>query len=121
MRIYDVADLIVASGYGRMDVMRYAEQEWGVSPKQAERYYYGGLNYLKPENPDEYRDALINRNLHLVESVFRRALDSGDLKEANNALKIMNSMLGIGGKNVEITDKDAAAGTEKKIIISFDN
>lgn len=118
VRIIEVADLIVKKGYGRMDCMKWVQENWGLSEKQSERYYYAALKYLKPKDPDKYREALINRNFTVAETILQKALDSNNLKAANEALKILNQMLGVGGKQVEIKDKDAD-GSEKKIVISF--
>lgn len=118
VRIIEVAELIVKKGYGRMDCMKWVQDNWGLSEKQSERYYYAALKYLKPKDPDKYREALINRNFAVAETILQKALDSNNLKAANDALKILNQMLGVGGKQVEISDKDSA-GEERKIVISF--
>lgn len=120
IRIVEIADLIVKKGYSRIDCMKFAQDEWGLSEKQSERYYYGALNYLKPDEPDKYREALINRNFSILEGILKRALDSNDLKTANDVVKTMNQMLGVGGKQVEIKDKDSQ-GEDRKIVISFND
>ena len=120
VRIIEVADLIVKKGYGRMDCMKWVQENWGLSEKQSERYYYAALKYLKPKDPDKYREALINRNFAVAETILQKALDSNNLKAANEALKILNQMLGVGGKQVEIADKDSA-GEDRKIVISFND
>lgn len=120
VRIIEVADLIVKKGYGRMDCMKWVQENWDLSEKQSERYYYAALKYLKPKDPDKYREALINRNFAVAETILQKALDSNNLKAANEALKILNQMLGVGGKQVEIADKDSA-GEDRKIVISFND
>lgn len=118
IRIMDIAELIVKKGYGRMECMKYAQEAYGISEKQSERYYYGALNYLRPEDPEGYREALISRNFSVMEELLKRAMDSNDTKTALDVVKAMNSLLGVGGKQVEIADKDKEGG-EKKIVISF--
>lgn len=118
IRIMDIADLIVKKGYGRMECIRFVQEQWGLSEKQAERYYYGALNYLKPEDAEGYREALINRNFSVMEELLQRAMESGDTKTALDVVKAMNTLLGVGGKQVEISDK-GKEGEEKKIVISF--
>lgn len=120
LRIVEIADKIVKDGWGRMDCMKFVQDEWGLSEKQSERYYYGALNYLKPDEPDKYREALINRNFSVLEGILKRALDNNDLKTANDVIKTMNQMLGVGGKQVEIKDKDSQ-GEDRKIVISFND
>lgn len=117
-RIYELAEKIVQSGSTRLQIMDYCKEEWGLSQKQSERYYYAALNYLRPENPEEYREALINKNYNVAEGILNRALANGNLKEANNALRILNQMLGVGGKQIEIQDKDSNGG-DRTFIISF--
>lgn len=118
VRIYELAEKIVRSGSTRLDIMNYCKDEWGLSTKQSERYYYSALNFLRPENPEEYREALINKNYNIAEGILNRALSAGNLKEANNALRILNQMLGVGGKQIEIQDKDSNGG-DRTFIISF--
>lgn len=120
IRIIEVADLIVKKGYGRMDCMKWIQENWELSEKQSERYYYAALKYLKPKDPDKYREALISRNFALAETILQKALDSNNLKAANEALKILNQMLGVGGKQVEIKDNDSE-GQDRTITISFND
>lgn len=102
-----------------MDIVDYCEKEWGLSKTQAIRYWTSALEYLRPDSPDEYREALINRNFNIAEEILHRALENGNLKEANNALKILNGMLGVGdGRSVRIEDKDTA-GNDRTFTITF--
>ena len=63
---------------------------------------------------------LINRNFAVAETILQKALDSNNLKAANEALKILNQMLGVGGKQVEIKDNDSE-GQDRTITISFND
>ena len=118
VRIYEIAELIVKRGWGRQACMEYARTQWELSDTQAERYYYGALNYLMPKDPDKYREVLIGRNFSVLEQLLQGAIDRNDTKVALDVVKAMNQMLGVGAKQVEINDKDAEGG-EKKIVISF--
>ena len=118
VRIYELSDLIVNSGWTRLDIMNYIQQEWGLSDTQANRYWLAAVNFLRPKDPEKYREALINKNIDLLEMIIRRALEANNLKEANNAIKILNQMLGAGGKQVEIKDSDSG-GQDRTIVISF--
>lgn len=120
IRIYELTDRIVNSGWSRMDILQYVKDTWGLSDTQAQRYWMAAVNYLRPKDPEKYRDAIIAKNMDLLETIIRKALESNNLKEANNAIKTLNSMLGVGGKSVEIADKDSA-GEERKIVISFND
>lgn len=118
IRIYELTEKIVNSGWTRLDVLKYVQEEWGLSEVQAQRYWTAAVNYCRPKDPEKYREALINRNYDILESILKKALERNDLKEAINAVKAINQMLGVGGKSVEIKDKDSQ-GEDRKIIISF--
>ena len=118
LRIQDVATQIAEKGYGRLACMKYVAEKYGLSEIQGEKYYYGALKYLRPDNPEEYREALINRNFSVLEKLLQDAIDHNDTATALNVVKVMNGMLNVGGKQVEISDKEKD-GTEKKIVISF--
>ena len=117
-RIIEIAEKITKNGYGRQAIMKYIKDEWGLSDSQAERYYYSALKYLVPQDADKYREALINRNFCVMESMLQSALERNELKTALGIVKVMNTLLGVGGNQVEITDK-GKDGEEKKIVISF--
>lgn len=113
-RIRDLADRIINSGYTKWDVVEYAQNTYGVGKGQALKYYYASLRYLTPDDPAQYRESLIERNFQLLETILNRALAEGNLKEANNAVKLMNDMLGAGGNKrfeVETPDKTRIAIT----------
>lgn len=114
VRIYDLAEKIVKEGMGRMACIKYAKEEWGLSDTQAERYYYGALGFLKPEDEEKYREALIARNFGVLEGLLQKAIDANDVRAAADVVKIMNQMLGVGSKSVEIND-----GKNNVIKVSF--
>ena len=118
VRIYAVAEKIVKEGCTRLDIIKYCKDEWGLSETQAVRYWTSALHYLRPENPEEYREALIARNFNVAEEILHRALDANNLKAAAEALKILNAMLGVGSKAVEIKDKDGN-GNDRVFTITF--
>ena len=117
-RIYELAELITKNGYGRMAIKKYAEEKYGISNTQSERYWQAALKFLMPENPEQYREALVGRNFAVLEQLLQKALDDNDTKVALDVVKVMNSLLGTGGKQVEINDKDGA-GEPRTIKISF--
>lgn len=107
-------------GYGRLASLRYASEKWGISQVQAEKYYRSALRYLRPENPEEYREALIARNFSVLEKLLQDAIDHNDTPTALNVVKVMNGLLGVGGKQLEVAEKDKDGG-EKRIVISFND
>ena len=120
LKIQDIAGVIAEKGYGRLACMKYASDKFGISQSQAEKYYYGALNYLRPDNPEQVREALIARNFSVLEKLLQDSIDRADTKVALDVVKVMNQMLSVGGKQVEIADKETD-GSEKKIIISFND
>lgn len=117
-RIYELAELIVNQGYGRVAIKKFAEEKYGISDTQSERYWQAALKYLMPEDPEKYREALIGRNFNVLEGLLQKALSDSDTKTALEVVKTMNQLLGAGGKQIEIKDKDAG-NNDRKITISF--
>lgn len=120
LKIQELANVMAEKGYGRLASMKYASERWGISQAQAEKYYYGALNYLRPDNPEEYREALIARNFSVLEKLLQDSIDRADTKVALDVVKVMNAMLGVGGKQVEVAEKSTDGG-EKRIVISFND
>lgn len=120
LKIQELANVMAEKGYGRLASMKYASERWGMSQSQAEKYYYGALNYLRPDNPDQYREALIARNFSVLEKLLQDAIDHNDTPTALNVVKVMNGLLGVGGKQLEVAEKDKDGG-EKRIVISFND
>lgn len=117
-RIIELAEKITNEGYGRQAIKKYAEENYGLSDTQSERYWTAALKYLVPEDPEKYREALIGRNFSVLESLLQKSIERNDFKTALDVVKVMNTLLGVGGKQVEIKDKDGS-GEERKIVISF--
>lgn len=112
-KVIELAKQIVDKGYGRQAAITYAMEHFKVGRDQGERYYYAAITYLRPDNPDTYREALISRNFGVLESMLQRALENNDLSTANSIINTMNKMLGVGEKRVALETKD------EKIIVSF--
>lgn len=113
MKIQDLANVIAEKGFGRLASMKYASEKWGISQAQAEKYYYGALKYLRPEDPDKYREALIARNFGVLENMLQKALENNDLGSATQIVKVMNTMLNVGDKKVQLEQGDT------RITVSF--
>lgn len=120
LKIQELANVMAEKGYGRLASMKYASDRWGISQAQAEKYYYGALNYLRPDNPEEYREALIARNFSVLEKLLQDAIEHNDTPTALNVVKTMNGLLGVGSKQLEVAEKSTDGG-EKRIVISFND
>lgn len=107
VRLNFLTEGIVKSGWTRYDCVKYAEENWGLANRQAQRYFYSALHNLVPDDPEKYREALIQRNMEVLENMLKSALERNNLKVANDIIKTINSILGVGGKQVEIEDKNS--------------
>lgn len=90
-RIATVADGI-AKGWTRDTVFRYCMDTWGLSVTQASRYYYAGVRYLVPDDP-EYRQSLIDKNIARLEQMIEEAMNEGDKKVANDLIKTLQQIV----------------------------
>lgn len=115
VRLNYLTEQIVNSGWTRLDCLKYCQEHWGMSSTQAQRYYYSAVHSLVPEDPDKYREGIIVRNMNILEGMLRKALEANNLKTADRIIRTINNMLGVGGKEIEIEDKN----TNNIIKISF--
>ena len=113
LKIQEVAELITNKGYGRLACLKYCKEKWNVSETQADRYYSAALIYLRPDNPEEYREALIARNFGILEGMLQKALENNDLGNATQIVKVMNTMLNVGDKKIALETENT------KIVVSF--
>jgi len=118
LRINYITDALVKSAWTRYDVVQYCKDTYGLSETQGEKYYTAAVKNILPKNPEAYRETLIARNMATLENMLKKCLDRENFKQANEVIKTINSMLGVGGKQVEIKDKDNK-GDERTIKISF--
>lgn len=115
VRINFLTEALVKSGWTKYDLIQYAKTEWNLSDCQAEKYYYATCKNIIPKDPEAYREAMIARNLTTLENILKKCLDRENFKQANEVIKTINTILGVGGKQVEIQDKN----TNNVIKISF--
>lgn len=113
VKIKEIAELIAEKGYGRQACIKYIEEKFGVGRTQSDKYYHAAMNMLLPEDPEKYRETLIARNFAVLESMLQRALETNDLSSATQIVKIMNTMLNVGDKKVQLEQGDT------KITVSF--
>lgn len=112
-KVIELAKQIVDKGYGRQAAVTYAMEHFKVGRGQGERYYYAAISYLRPDNPEEYREALIARNFGVLESMLQKSLENNDLATATQIVKVMNTMLNVGDKKIQVEQGDT------KIVVSF--
>ena len=113
-----VAKEIAENGLPYRDALKWISQRFNIAEGTSRKYYAAAMKYLRPENPQAYREELIERNFAILESMLQKALKKGDLKNANAIINTLNKMVGIGGNKVEIKD-NGPSGETKTITISF--
>lgn len=116
--IEEFAAEIAKTAMPRRTAMKWAAERYGIAEATASGYYAAAMRYLRPEDPQKYREELIDRNFAILEEMLQTALKRGDLKNANAIINTLNRMVGIGGNKVEIKD-DGPSGETKTITISF--
>ena len=118
VKITFLAEKMVKEGWTRYDVMQYCRNDWGLSQCQSERYYKAACNTLLPTNDEEWRNALLARNFTTLEELLKKAIERDNLKAATEVVKVLNTMLGVGGKQTVITDE--TADSKRTIVINFE-
>ena len=113
-----LAEKIAREGWSRLDVVKYVEEEWHLASSSADLYYQSACHYLIPENPEVYRDEIIQSNIANLKEIIRRALETNQLKVATTAISTLNQMMGVAGKSVKIEDNDSN-GNPRTFTISF--
>lgn len=116
-KVEEIAYEIAKTAMPRRTAVQWIMERYGYTEATARGYYQTAMRYLRPDNPQEYREQLIDRNFATLEEMLHTALERNDLKNANAIIRTMNSMCGVGGKQVEIKrDSDNV----ETITISFD-
>lgn len=118
MKIEEFASEIAKTAMPRRNAIKWAVERYGVAEATASMYYAAAMRYLRPEDPQKYREELIERNFAILEEMLQTALKRNDLKNANAIINTINRMVGIGGNKVVINE-EAPSGTSKTVTISF--
>ena len=118
VKMEEFAAEIAKTAMPRRAALKWAMERYGVAEATASMYYAAAMRYLRPDDPQKYREELIDRNFAILEEMLQTALKRGDLKNANAIINTLNRMVGIGGNKVEIKD-NGPSGETKTITISF--
>ena len=118
-RLDEGITLVAVSGYTKQDYVKYLMDKYGLSVRSANSYYSEVLKALRPENMEEYREDMIQKNFARLEALYKKAVDSNNLKIANEIMRTINTMLGVGGNKVRI-GQEQTDGTKNVIEISFE-
>lgn len=116
--IEEFAAEIAKTAMPRRTAMKWAAERYGIAETTASNYYAAAMRYLRPDDPQKYREELIDRNFAILEEMLQTALARNDLKNANAVIRTLNQMTGISGSKVEI-HQDKGSGETQTITISF--
>lgn len=114
----EFAEEIAKTAMPRRTAIKWAAERYGVAEATASSYYAAAMRYLRPSDPEKYREEIIDKNFAILERMLQTALKKGDLKSATQIIRTMNQMIGIGGNKVEIK-KGEVSGQTETITISF--
>ena len=118
-RLDEGITLVAVSGYTKQDYVKFLMEKYDLSVRSANSYYSEVLKALRPENMEEYREDMIHKNFERLEALYKKAVERNDLKNANEIMRTINNMLGLGGNKVRI-GQETADGTRNVIEISFE-
>lgn len=114
----EFAEEIAKTAMPRRTAIKWAAERYGVAESTASSYYAAAMRYLRPSDPEKYREEIIDKNFAILERMLQTALKRGDLKNATQIIRTINQMIGIGGNKVEIK-KGEVSGQTETITISF--
>ena len=114
----EFAEEIAKTAMPRRTAIKWAAERYGVAEATASSYYAAAMRYLRPSDPEKYREEIIDKNFAILERMLQTALKRGDLKSATQIIRTINQMIGISGNKVEI-HQDKGSGETQTITISF--
>lgn len=98
-RVQEIARRM-SEGESRMRLENWMMENWEIGDRQARAYYSAAARYLIPDDEDDYKKGLIQANLNRLEDIVERTMTADDYKNAIQAIKEINRVLGAGEKNV---------------------
>lgn len=117
-RVEDAAKMI-SRGKGRNQVIEYLQNKFKMSFDQSRRYYIAAVNFLVPENQEEYRETIIKHNVERLEKIIEETMESKDYKMAKEAIAELNKTMGVGSNKVTVGMKNDPETGENTVIVNF--
>lgn len=106
MTMIESAAAKLSKGATKKEVVQFLEENYKMTTNRATEYYYAACHYLRPKDPEKYREALIQNNISRLEKIIDECMEGTgnekQLKVAREAIAELNKMLGISGNNVTI-------------------
>lgn len=119
LKVQEAAKML-SKGKSRATIIQHFMDTYGLSVKTAADYYEAGTRFLMPDNESEFKQNLIKANATRLETIYERAMEAGDFKNAKEAIAELNKMIGVGKEGITVginTDKE---NDTQQVLIRFD-
>lgn len=108
-RVLQVAKMIT-EGKSKQTCLEFVQNAQGCGLQQAKYYYQAALNWLVPDDLDDYKRGLIQANVERLEKIIEECINKKDdarrgsdyLKTAKEAISELNRMLGVGSNRIQL-------------------
>lgn len=119
LKIQEAAKML-AKGKSRATIIEHLMTTYGMAAKTASDYYDSATRFLLPDDESKFKESLIKANATRLETIYERAMENNDFKNAREAVAELNKMLGVGKEGITVginTDKEADT---QQVVIRFD-
>lgn len=124
-RVMEVAKMI-CEGKSKQTCLEYVQEAQGCALQQAKYYYQAALNWLIPDDMDEYKKGLLQANVERLEKIIEEGIEkrlderrgADYLRTAKDAISELNKMLGVGNPRLQIAQENKD-GEQQIITIDF--
>lgn len=110
----------LAEGKSRATIIERLMDEYQITAKTASVYYADAIRFLLPEEESEYKNELIKANITRLETIYERAMATGDYKNAREAVQELNKMAGVSKEGVSIGINTDKTNDTQQVVIRFD-
>lgn len=122
-RIIEVGKMI-CDGKSKQTCLDYIQNTYEIGIQQAKQYYQAALNWLLPDDLDEYKKGLLQANIERLEKIIEDGIEHKNdsrrgadyLRTAKDAISELNKMLGVGNNRIVVAEN---AEGDKAISIEF--
>lgn len=119
MRIQEAAKML-SKGKSRATIMQHLMDTYSLANSTAAVYYAQAVKFLLPDNEDEYKDQLIRANVTRLETIYEKAMERGDYKNAREAIAELNKMAGLHKEGISVGISNDKENDTQQVIIHFD-
>ncbi len=94
-RLDELADLIV-KGYSQRELMRIAQETWGLSVQHSQWYIREARDVVKEDLVDIDRVDMLASKVQMLEQIARDSVASGRENNAIGAIRLLAELTGFG-------------------------